>query len=391
MKRNKIYILLLSGLLMASCSKEEQPSPTPGGEDALVTVSVAVDGVAKTKSGDGVQSKASETTPTEEENAIKNLTVVFIDAARNEVIGHTYKNVTDGETDNNKVTVALKTGTYKMLVMANTKEVNSFVPADYYDLIASLPEQGGEKGFVMSNIARDVEIKSIEGDDKNKNVISEKVKRVVGRVDLSKLDVNWKDEDLQKIEGLEFHLTQVFLANVRPKSYLFDMTDWKFGADTDNKHPMEIKEGYLCGIEEYFHGGDIAEGNEKDDNLSKGFSPATTIKPDEESHTDLASFYAMTNSDTKESGSAPVILYIKGDLYDSKNNKPVLTNRYYRIKLAKGVQRNTIYRIEATIEGKGSPAPGDNKDNVKMSVTIKVNSWDDVTLDTITIDEEIEI
>lgn len=383
MKRNKIYILLLSGLLMASCSKEEQPSPTPGGEDALVTVSVAVDGVAKTKA-------EPETQPGDaKENAIKNLTVVFFDMARNEVIGHAFKQiVTDDGTNDKTVRVALKTGTYKMLVMANTEELNSFIPADYYNLIATLSEQGD--AFVMSNIARDVEIKAIEDDDKNENKISEKVKRVVGRVDLSKLDVNWKDEDLQKIEGLEFHLTQVFLANVRPKSYLFDMIDWKFEADTDNKHPMEIKEGYLCGIEEYFHGGDIAEGNEKDDNLSKGFSPATTIKPDEESHTDLAHFYAMTNSDTKE-GVAPVILYIKGDLYDSKNNKPVLTNRYYRIKLAKGVQRNTIYKIEATIEGKGSPDPGDNKENVKMSVTINVETWQGVTLDTITIDEEIEI
>lgn len=383
MKRNKIYILLLSGLLMASCSKEEQPSPTPGGEDALVTVSVAVDGVAKTKA-------EPETQPGDaKENAIKNLTVVFFDMARNEVIGHAFKQiVTDDGTNDKTVRVALKTGTYKMLVMANTEELNSFIPADYYNLIATLSEQGD--AFVMSNIARDVEIKAIEDDDKNENKISEKVKRVVGRVDLSKLDVNWKDEDLQKIEGLEFHLTQVFLANVRPKSYLFDMIDWKFEADTDNKHPMEIKEGYLCGIEEYFHGGDIAEGNEKDDNLSKGFSPATTIKPDEESHTDLAHFYAMTNSDTKE-GVAPVILYIKGDLYDSKNNKPVLTNRYYRIKLAKGVQRNTIYKIEATIEGKGSPDPGDNKENVKMSVTINVVTWQGVTLDTITIDEEIEI
>lgn len=383
MKRNKIYILLLSGLLMASCSKEEQPSPTPGGEDALVTVSVAVDGVAKTKA-------ESETQPGDEkENAIKNLTVVFIDAAKNEVIGHTYKNVIDGEADNNKVTVALKTGIYKMLVMANTEEVNSFIPKDYYDLIASLPEQGGENGFVMSNIVRDVEIKAIEGDKKNVNEISEKVKRVVGRVDLSKLDVNWKDEDLKKIDGLEFRLTQVFLANVRPKSYLFDMMDWKFETGTGEKHPMEIKEGYLCGIEKYFHGGDIAEGNEKDDNLSKVFSPATTIKPGEESHTDLASFYAMTNSDAKD-GAAPVILYIKGDLYDGAGNA-VLTNRYYRIKFAKGVQRNTIYKIEATIEGKGSPDPGDNKDNVKMSVTISVETWEGVTLDTITIDEEIEI
>lgn len=386
MKRNKIYILLLSGLLMASCSKEDAPSPVSGGEDALVTVSVAVDGVAKTKA-------EPETQPGDEkENAIKNLTVVFIDAARNEVIGHTYKKVTAGEADNNKVTVALKTGTYKMLVMANTEEVNSFVPADYYDLIASLPEQGGENGFVMSNIIRDVEIQSIEGDDKNKNEISETVKRVVGRVELSKLGVNWKntdtDKDLQGIDGLEFRLSQVFLANVRPKSYLFDMTDWEFETSTGDKHPMEIKEGYLCGIEEYFHGGDIAEGNTKDENLNKDFSNAT-IKPGED-NPDLAHFYAMTNSDTKE-GVAPVIFYIKGDLYDSKNNKPVLTNRYYRIKLAKGVQRNTIYKIEATIEGKGSPDPGDNKDNVKMSVTINVETWQGVTLDTITIDEEIEI
>lgn len=381
MKRNKIYILLLSGLLMASCSKEEQPSPTPGGEDALVTVSVAVDGVAKTKSGDGVQSKASETTPTKEENVIKNLTVVFIDAARNEVIGHTYKEITSTESDN-KVTVALKTGTYKMLVMANTKEVNSFIPKDYYDLIASLPEQGGEKGFVMSNIVRDVDIEAGAN-----SINDEKVKRVVGRVDLSKLAVNWQDEDLQKIDGLEFHLTQVFLANVRPKSYLFDMTDWDFMNDAE-KHALENKkDGYLCGIDKT--GGDIVTENVLDENLLYEYKDVTINSTT--SKTDLARFYAMTNSDTKESGAAPVILYIKGDLYDSKNNKPVLTNRYYRIKLAKGVQRNTIYKIEATIEGKGSPEPGDNKENVKMSVTIKVNSWDDERLDTITIDEEIEI
>lgn len=379
MKRNKIYILLLSGLLMASCSKEEQPSPTPGGEDALVTVSVAVDGVAKTKA-------ESETQPgNEKENAIKNLTVVFIDAAKNEVIGHTYKEMTGSESEK-KVTVALKTGIYKMLVMANTKEVNSFIPKDYYDLIASLPEQGGENGFVMSNIAQDVEIKAIEDNNKNENKISETVKRVVGRVDLSKLDVNWKDEDLKKIDGLEFRLTQVFLANVRPKSYLFDMTGWDFMNDAE-KHALENKEdGYLCGIDKT--GGDIVTGNIPDKNLLYECKDVTINSTT--SKIDLAHFYAMTNSDTKESGSTPVILYIKGDLYDGAGNA-VLTNRYYRIKLAKGVQRNTIYKIEATIEGKGSPEPGDNKDNVKMSVTISVETWEGVTLDTITIDEEIEI
>lgn len=376
MKRNKLYILLLSGVLMISCTKEEGPAPVPD-DDVFATVSVGVDGITATKSGDGEQSQESQP-GTEDENAIKNLTVVFFDMARNEVIGHAFKEIGIG--GNKQIRVALKTGTYKMLVMANTEDKNSFVPADYYNLSTILSEQGNTKGFVMSNIARDIEITSKE------NPIEEKVKRVVGRVELSKLDVGWKDEDLKNIEGLEFRLSQVFLANVRPNSYLFDMTEWKFDTPTE-KHPIEIKEGYSCGIDDYFEGGDIAEGNMKDDNLNKGFSPATVIKVGEENHTDLARFYAMTNSDTKES----VILYIKGDLYDSENDKPVLTNRYYRIKLAKGVQRNTVYKISATIEGKGSPEPGDNKDNVDMSVTIKVNTWDDVTLDTITINEEIEI
>lgn len=383
MKRNKIYILLLSGLLLASCSKEEEPSPTPGGEEAFATVSVGVDGVAATRAD--LETQPDDT----EENVIKSLTVVFIDAARNEVIGHVYKKI-DADESEAKVRVALKTGEYKMLVMANIDEKNSFIPTDYYGLSTSLSVQGGKSGFVMSNIARNIEIKAIENDDKNENKISEKVKRVVGRVELSKLNVEWKDEDLQKIQGLEFRLSQVFLANVRPKSYLFDMTGWG-DIDGVNKHPIEIKEDYLCGIDSYYEGGDIAEGNTKDDNLNKEFVPVTNIKPNENNHTDLARFYAMTNSDTKENGSAPVVLYIKGDLYDSKNNKPVLTNRYYRIKLAKGVQRNTIYKIEATIEGKGSSDPGDNKENVEMSVTIRVNTWDDVTLETITINEEIEI
>ena len=56
MKRNKIYLFLLSGLLLAACSKEDEPASTLGGEDAFATVSVAVDGI----NGKG-RSKAQET------------------------------------------------------------------------------------------------------------------------------------------------------------------------------------------------------------------------------------------------------------------------------------------------------------------------------------------
>ena len=63
MKRNKIYLFFLSGLLLAACSKEDEPASTPGGEDAFATVSVAVDGINGTKA-DG----ATTDPGTEDEN-----------------------------------------------------------------------------------------------------------------------------------------------------------------------------------------------------------------------------------------------------------------------------------------------------------------------------------
>lgn len=389
MKRNKIYLFLLSGLLLAACSKEDEPVPTPGGEDAFVTVSVAVDGIAGTKT-----TKADATQPgTDAENKIKNLTVVFIDESKNEVIAHGYREIGEGDSNpNTTARVGLKTGTYKMLLLANTKEISSFKPSDYYGMIANLAEQGGKNGFVMSNIVEEIKIEAGENEIKEK-----KVKRLVGRVDLSKLTVDFKynkgetegnkDNDLQDIAGLNFHLKRVFLANVRPESYLFDT-----GAEG---HSIEKEDdSYLRGIEDNaFYEGDDSEITKKSTYapyLSENKESVIEITEDK-THENAASLYAMTNSATKESGSYPVILYIKGDLYDSVNNKPVLSNRYFRIKLAKGVQRNTLYKVEATIQGKGSPEPGDNKENIDLSVTITVQSWDGVTLDKYTINKEIEI
>lgn len=108
MKRSKIYLFLLSGLLLAACSKEDEPVPTPGGEDAFATVSVAVDGINGTKA-----TKADATQPgTDAENKIKNLTVVFIDESKNEVIAHGYREIGEDE-QNTTARVGLKTGTYK--------------------------------------------------------------------------------------------------------------------------------------------------------------------------------------------------------------------------------------------------------------------------------------
>ena len=285
-----------------------------------------------------------------------------------------------------------------MLLLANTNNISSFKPSDYYDeMIASLEKQGSENGFVMSNIPENIEIKAGENEIKAKDGTPVKIKRLVGRIDLSKLTVDFKyndgesgdskDKDLQGITGLKFRLKRIFLANVRPESYLFEAEG----------HLIEKGGGsYLRGIEDdsYYNNdnSEIAKESTYAPYLSENKEPNNVIEIKEDGSLDnVASFYAMTNSATKEVGSYPVILYIKGDLYDSGNKKPVLSNRYFRIKLAKGVQRNTLYKIEATIQGKGSPEPGDNKENIDLSVTITVKSWEGKTLDVITINEEIEI
>jgi hypothetical protein len=384
MKRNKIYLFLLSGLLLAACSKEDEPASTPGGEDAFATVSVAVDGINGTKA-DGATTDPGTTA----ENEIYDLNVVFIDG-NNEVAGRAYRIIND---DQDTVRVGLKTGTYRLLVIANAGEISSFTPKDYYDKTISLADQVdestgqvGKKGFIMTNIARDVKIEKT-AENAGINQISEKVKRVVGRVDLSELAVNWGTKDLK---GMQFRLSQVFLANVRPQSYLYDTKTGSVLSETEGLHTMEfIEDNYLCGIKDYSQGGEIVAGNVLADYLKKDTSVIVTGAEAEQPHTNIASFYAMTNSYTAE-GVAPVILYFKGTIYDAVNGA-VLTDRYYRIKLKKGVQRNTIYKIVPTVKGKGSHDPGENQDDATLSVTITVKSWEGITLEEITINEEIEI
>lgn len=396
MKRNKIYLFLLSGLLLAACSKEDEPSPTPGGEDAFATVSVAVDGINGTKA-----TKADTDPGTTAENEIYDLNVVFINS-NNEVAGRAYRQI-DIVNDQDTIRVGLKTGTYKLLVIANAGEMSSFKPENYYDKTVSLADQVGklagqvgEKGFIMTNIARDIKIEKTAKNG-GLNLFSETVKRVVGRVDLSQVDIDndWLDKNLK---GMKFKLSQVFLANVRPQSYLYDTeTGWTLPKGV-TPHTMEfIEDSYLCGIEKKLQvGGEIFAGSEYAEYLTTATDVSIT-GDESEHHKGIASFYAMTNSFTKDDvpvvpavpAVAPVILYLKGSWYDAAD-QPALTNRYYRIKLEKGVQRNTIYKIAATIQGKGSPDP-DIKGDATLSVTITVESWEGITLDEYTINEEIEI
>ena len=185
---------------------------------------------------------------------------------------------------------------------------------------------------------------------------------------------------------------------MRQRTYLFDTSTWlPEGVAT---HPIEcVEDKYYCGIEDLgliVEGGDIAKGNVNKsvipfyDFMDEGMG--TSYFGENENVIDLkhANFYVTTNSQTKDDA-APVILYITGDLYDSVNNKTVLSDRYYRVKLEKGVKPNTVYKLSAHITGKGSYAPGVNQENTDLSAILKIQSWDGKDLDKITIDEDFEL
>ena len=110
----------------------------------------------------------------------------------------------------------------------------------------------------MTNIARDVKIEKT-AENAGINQISEKVKRVVGRVDLSELAVNWGTKDLK---GMQFRLSQVFLCQCSSLNRIYmTQKQVRFYQETEGLHTMEfIEDNYLCGIKDYSQGGEIVAG-----------------------------------------------------------------------------------------------------------------------------------
>ena len=94
------------------------------------------------------------------------------------------------------------------------------------------------------------------------------------------------------------------------------------------------------------------------------------------------------------SGNIQTMLILRGNWYPngkktglSDDKKDVVKrDRYYRIPIKQdatsgiiGVQRNTIYKIYATITGEGSKDPDTSELNACISFSIKVEPWKVIT------------
>ena len=122
----------------------------------------------------------------------------------------------------------------------------------------------------------------------------------------------------------------------------------------------------------------------------------------DEAHKEMPQFYVFemkgdksmpSDSDKGDSPSGKIqtMLILRGNWYpngktEGLGNDVVKRDRYYRIPIKQdatsvviGVQRNTIYKIYATITGEGSKDPDTSELNACISFSIKVEPWKVIT------------
>ena len=201
------------------------------------------------------------------------------------------------------------------------------------------------------------------------------VYRTASRIDFEKISLKWSEADAGDLlkEGARFRLKQVYVVDAKSTTYLADR---KYGG---NNYSVETSgsaywhgkpgEGYLESLDLFPREGD---------------NTSATIPSDGEwniTENPLRCYITENTDKTK-----PTMLVLKGDILHKDTDAPILSDRYYFVKLLNlidsdnketiypGVIRNKVIRISATITGKGS---GDEeyKENAYVKVTVTPENW----------------
>ena len=203
------------------------------------------------------------------------------------------------------------------------------------------------------------------------------VYRTASRIDFEKISLKWSEADGGDLlqEGARFRLKQVYVVDAKSTTYL---ADHKSG---ENNYSVEITSDPA-----YLHGNPEKDGYLASLNLfpREGDNTSATISSDGE--WDITDnplrCYITENTDEAQ----PTMLVLKGDILHKDTDTPILSDRYYFVKLLNlidsdnketiypGVIRNKVIRISATITGKGS---GDEeyKENAYVTVTVTPENW----------------
>ena len=252
--------------------------------------------------------------------------------------------------------------------------------------------------------------------------------RHVARVQLQAIDCDFKNN----YADASFELTHVYIANASNTSLIYaDAEPYSLDNATAYSH------GCTYTRDDYFlvdgsqnvpslhwtmdAGVDIAmTGNDHSKNISNGninYDGTYWFKFDDQTiegdegdpsnrHKEMPQFYVFEMKGNKPmlsddldksdspSGNIQTMLILRGNWYPngkktglSDDKKDVVKrDRYYRIPIKQdatsgiiGVQRNTIYKIYATITGEGSKDPDTSELNACISFSIKVEPWTLIT------------
>ena len=246
--------------------------------------------------------------------------------------------------------------------------------------------------------------------------------RHVARVQLQAIDCDFKNN----YADASFELTHVYIANASNTSLIYaDAKPYSLDNATTYSHGCSYKrddyflvkgKNDVASLHWTMDGGvDIKmTGHSHSSNLNGDGSinyngdswfsfDDQTVSGDEYGHKEMPQFYVFEMRGNKQmfaddpnngdslSGMIQTMLILRGNWYpngktEGLGNDMVKRDRYYRIPIKQdatsgiiGVQRNTIYKIYATITGEGSKDPDTSELNACISFSIKVEPWTLIT------------
>ncbi|WP_129696649.1 fimbrial protein [Parabacteroides goldsteinii] len=383
MKTINITPFLLALSLLVSCSSDDDNGPeviVP--QDATLTLAVAPGSVL-------TKAKAGE--PQDGEAKINNMYAALF-KADNTLLTSAYVdfNGQTGETADT-IRISAKSDTpYKYIILVNVGNINCSSIDDLmkktYNLenISVNNQPMGSKFLDIESLKPGTNYYGKEEIFTNKpaeysfySTSNIEVYRTASRIDFEKISLKWSEADAGDLlqEGARFRLKQVYVVDAKSTTYLVDR---KSG---ENNYSVEITSDPA-----YLHGNPEKDGYLASLNLfpREGDNTSATISSDREwniTENPLRCYITENTDKTK-----PTMLVLKGDILHKDTDTPILSDRYYFVKLLNlidsdnketiypGVIRNKVIRISATITGKGS---GDEeyKENAYVKVTVTPENW----------------
>jgi len=395
MKLKYLFLAMLATAGFISCSNEDDKVDPNATYDAALTVSVAPSAETATKASTENGTDDGST----DEQKVNTLTAFVFNESGNLVA---VKDTTNAKEIKNIVVKATTAGTpYQLFLVANLhntalKSVTSL--SSLKSSVASLTDEV-ESSLTMTSQVLNITVKGVEGERVCQNYVINQtgsikidtegglndytaltstgmipITRLASRIQLDKLTVAFVGGNL---EGAKFRLDSAYLVNVKSQSlYLGD--DLTTGTEYWNAtgsftvkgnliSPLSVSKAspYLVTPKITLTSGNVSSN-------SVDFTTSANSN-------NYLKAYAFENHIAEVSGTYNTRLILKGEIILSTGQS--LGTSYYHITIAGPdnayyVVRNTIYKIEVTITGTGSPNEDQKSDlNAGINAKVTVVPW----------------